>query len=109
MYLIKFIKNSIPIVFGILFIITCLTLSVLAFLGNPPFKKKSNELGILYMLLFLFGFYFGMLIGNFISSLLDMCIQDKSKIILIIPETTKWIHDDNDIKKQIQTTKYIDF
>jgi hypothetical protein len=108
MYLIKCIKNSIPIVFGILFIITCLTLSVLAFLGKLPFKKKSNELGILFMLLFLFGFYFGMLIGNFISGFLDMCISDKSKIILIIPETTKRIHN-NDIKKQIQNTKYIDF
>lgn len=114
MSLIKTIKNFIPITFGILFIITCFILSIFAFLGLYPFKLKSNELGVLFILLFLFGFYLGMSIGNFISYLLDICITDKSKTdksktVLIMPKTATWIHYEIKRKNPTRSTTYIDF
>lgn len=74
MSLIQHIKNFIPIIFGILFNLIFFILSILAFLGKYPFKKINNDLGMLLMVLFLFAFYPGMLLGSYISYLLNICI-----------------------------------
>lgn len=106
MSIIKYIKNCIPIIFGILFIIGCFILSVFSFLGRYPFKNKSNELGIIFLLLFLFGFYFGMLIGKFITYLISYKEED---ICLKFVEKRTKKQNNTTIKQQINTIKYIDF
>lgn len=110
MSLIQRIKNYIPILFAILFILTCFILSILAFLGLSPFKTKTNDLGVLFMFLFLFGFYLGMCLGGFISFLLNIFIKDKQqdRCLKMLEQIPKKQNDINP-KKQIQTTKYIDF
>lgn len=105
MSIIKYIKNFIPVMFGILFIIGCLILSTFAFLGRYPFNKESNELGIVFLLLFLFGFSFGMLIGKFIT----YPISDKQEDICLkfVEKTSK--QNNIIVKPQIKPIKYIDF
>ena len=108
MGLVEHIKNRIPIIVGVLCILTCFILSILAFLGLL-FKKQSNELGILFLLLFLFGFYPCMLLGYFISYLLNPCIcvlTDGPVLTFRIKKVN--MHIQNNSKKNNQN-KYIDF
>lgn len=106
MSIIKYIKNYIPIICGILFIIGSLILSIFAFLGRYPFNKESNKLGIVFLLLFLFGFYFGMLIGKFITYPISYKEED---ICLKFVEKKSKKQNNIIITQQIKTTKYIDF
>ena len=109
MSLVEHIKNRISIIVGILCIITCFILSIFAFLGKIPFKNKSIELGILFLLLFLIGFYPFMLLGHFISYLLNPCICVLIDGPVLTFEIKKVNMDIQNNSKKNNQNKYIDF
>lgn len=82
MRLLDKIKYAIPLTFAILFIIILLGLGVLSILGIYPFKVKSIENGVIFILVgFFFGFYPGMVFGHLILYLLNQCCSDKQENI----------------------------
>lgn len=103
MGLVEQIKNRIPIIVGVLCILTCFILSILAF------KNKSIELGIIFLLLFLFGFYPCMLLGYFISYLLNPCICDLTDGPVLTFRIKKVNMDIQNNSKKNNQNKYIDF
>jgi|UniRef100_A0A6C0AM25 hypothetical protein len=108
MGLVEQIKNRIPIIVGVLCILTCFILSIFAFLGLL-FKNKSIELGIIFLLLFLLGFYPGMLLGHFISYLLNPCICVLTDGPVLTFEIKKVNMDIQNNSKKNNQNKYIDF
>ena len=102
----------IPIIFGILCNLIFLILSILAFIGRFPFKKESIELGILFAVVFLFAFYPGMLLGNCISYLFNICTCVKTQNPVLTFEIKKVNMDiQNNTKKNNKNNKnkFIDF
>lgn len=76
------IKYAIPLTFAILFIIILLTFGVLCILGVYPFKIKSTQNGIIFILVGLFfGFYSGMIFGHLILYLINKCCHKEEQII----------------------------
>lgn len=61
--------------FAILFMLILIMFGILSLVGTKPFKKKSNEIGAIFICVGLFlGFYPGMLFGHLILYLVNKCI-----------------------------------
>lgn len=115
MELIRFIKNFIPILFGISFVLSSITLSVFAFLGKFLFTTKSYNLGILFCILSLVVFYPGMLLGGCILYLINKCLPPREEKIKL--KFDKMFFNNKKFNNIIETkitidkksSKYIDF
>jgi hypothetical protein len=76
------IKYALPMTFAILFVLTLLTFGILCILGVYPFKIKSTQNGVIFILVGLFfGFYPGILFGHFILYLINKCDTPESHIV----------------------------
>ena len=72
MKLFEKIKYAIPITFAILFILILLTFGMLSIFGIYPFKIKSTQNGVIFILVALFfGFYAGMMFGHLILYIIN--------------------------------------
>ena len=71
------IKYAIPLTFAILFMLILITFGILCIFGIYPFKVKSTQNGIIFIIVGLFlGFYPGILFGHLILYLINQCCSD---------------------------------
>ena len=76
------IKSSIPLIFAILFIVILITFGILCIFGIFPFKIKSIQNGVIFILVALFfGFYTGMAFGHLILYLINKCCHKEEQHI----------------------------
>lgn len=79
MKLFEKIKYAIPITFAILFILILLTFGMLSIFGIYPFKIKSTQNGVIFILVALFfGFYSGMVFGHLILYIINKIFKPQS-------------------------------
>lgn len=76
------IKYALPITFAIIFMLILLTFGILCIFGIYPFKVKSTQNGVIFILVGLFlAFYPGMLFGHLILYLINKCDKQESHIV----------------------------
>lgn len=79
MKLLEKVKNAIPLTFAILFILILLTFGMLSIFGVYPFKIKSTQIGIIFILVAVFfGFYSGITFGHLILYIINKIFKSKS-------------------------------
>lgn len=79
MRLLEKIKYTIPLTFAISFILTLLTFGMLSIFGIYPFKTKSVQNGVIFILVALFlGFYAGMMFGHLILYIINKTFKTQS-------------------------------